>query len=50
MMFAYAERLELIAKNPMHKVDGPRKERKPVEAMNKEQATKFFQLLADCPP
>ena len=49
MMFAYAERLELISKNPMHKVDAPRKERKPVEAMNKEQAAKFFQMLADCP-
>ena len=33
----------------MNKVDAPRKERKPVDAMNKEQAAKFFQLLADCP-
>lgn len=49
MMFAYAERLELISKNPMSKVDAPRRERKPVEAMNKEQAAKFFQLLDACP-
>ena len=49
MIFAYAERLEMIAKNPMNKVDAPRKERKPVDAMNKEQAAQFFQLLSDCP-
>lgn len=49
MIFSYAERLEMIAKNPMEKVDAPRKERKPVDAMNKEQAAQFFEMLADCP-
>ena len=49
MIFSYAERLEMIAKNPMKKVDAPRKERKPVDAMNKEQAAQFFQLLSNCP-
>ena len=49
MIFSYAKRLEIIAKNPMNKVDAPRKERVPVEALNKEQATQFFSLLSDCP-
>ena len=49
MIFSYAERLEMIEKNPMDKVDAPRKDRKPVDAMNKEQAAQFFEMLADCP-
>ena len=49
MIFSYAEKLELIAKNPMKKVDAPRKERKPVEALSKEEAIRFFKALHTCP-
>ena len=49
MIFSYAEKLELIAKNPMKKVDAPRKERKPVEALSKEEAVRFFKALHTCP-
>ena len=49
MIFSYAEKLELIAKNPMKKVDAPRKERKPVEALSKEEAVQFFKALHTCP-
>ena len=45
MIFSYAEKLELIVKNPMKKVDAPRKERKPVEALSKEDAVQFFKAL-----
>ena len=49
MIFSYAEKLELIVKNPMKKVDAPRKERKPVEALSKEEAVQFFKALHTCP-
>lgn len=49
MIFSYAEKLELIAKNPMKKVDAPRKERKPVEALSKEETIRFFKALHTCP-
>lgn len=48
-IFSYAEKQEMITKNPMHKVDPPKKERKPVDALTQEQAARFFQLLPDCP-
>lgn len=48
-MFSYAEKQEMITKNPMHKVDPPKKERKPVDALTQEQAARFFRLLPDCP-
>ncbi len=48
-IFAYAEKQEMIAKNPMHKVDAPKKEKKPVDALTQEQATRFFSLLSACP-
>ncbi len=49
MIFAYAEQLELIIRNPMSKVTAPRKERKPVDALSKEQAIQFFHALSACP-
>ncbi len=48
-IFGYAENQEMIAKNPMQKVDAPKKEKKPIDALTQEQAERFFSLLPDCP-
>lgn len=48
-IFSYAERQELISKNPMEKVDPPKKDKKPVDALTQEEAKRFFQLLSKCP-
>lgn len=44
-IFNYAEKQDLIAKNPMSRVDAPKKVKKPIDAMTPEQAQQFFQLL-----
>lgn len=49
LIFSYAEKQEIIAKNPMHKVDAPKKEKKPVDALSKEQAQHFFSVLPQEP-
>lgn len=49
LIFGYAEQQEMIAQNPMRKVSAPKKEKRPVDAMTKEQAARFFKLLPDCP-
>ena len=49
LIFAYAERLERIEKNPMLRVPAPKKEKKPVDALSQEQARRFFEKIADCP-
>ena len=49
LIFGYAEKQEMIVKNPMRKVDPPKKEKKPIDALTQEQAARFFQLLSDCP-
>lgn len=49
LIFGYAEKQEMIAKNPMKKVDAPKKEKKPVDALTQEQAARFFRLLSSCP-
>lgn len=49
LIFGYAEKQEMIAKNPMHKVDVPKKEKKPVDALTQEQAAKLFPLLSSYP-
>lgn len=49
MIFAYAEKQNIIAKNPMLKVDAPKKDKKPVDALTQEQAQRFFRALADSP-
>ena len=49
LIFGYAEKQEMIAKNPMKKVDAPKKEKKPVDALTQEQAAQFFRLLSTCP-
>lgn len=48
-IFGYAEKQEMIAKNPMQKVDAPKKEKKPVDALTKEQAARLFSVLSACP-
>lgn len=49
LIFGYAEKRELISKNPMSKVDAPKKKRKAVDAMTQEQAKAFFKAIEDCP-
>lgn len=49
LIFGYAEKQEMIVKNPMDKVDAPKREKKPVDALTQEQAARFFRLLSDCP-
>lgn len=49
LIFAYAEKQEMIAKNPMHRVDAPKKVKKPVDALTEEQASQFFKLLPSLP-
>ena len=49
LIFGYAERQEMIAKNPMQRVDPPKKEKKPVDALTQEQAAKLFPLLSSYP-
>lgn len=48
-IFKYADKLEMLVKNPMDKVEAPKKGKKPVEAMTEEQAKQFFTLIQDCP-
>ena len=44
-IFNYAEKQDFISKNPMNKVDAPKKVKKPVDALTPEQAKIFFSLL-----
>lgn len=48
VIFEYAEKQEMIAKNPIEKVDTPKKDKKPVDAFTQEQTARFFQLLPSC--
>lgn len=49
LIFGYAEKRELISKNPMSKVDAPKKKRKAVDSMTQEQAKAFFKAIENCP-
>ena len=49
LIFSYAERQELISRNPMDRVTAPKKEKRPVDAFTKEQAAEFFKILQNCP-
>lgn len=49
MIFAYADKQGLLVANPMLRVDAPKKDKKPVDALTVEQATQFFRALADEP-
>ena len=48
LIFEYAERLELIERNPMARVPAPKKDRKTVEAFTQEQAKEFIRLASGC--
>ena len=47
-IFGYAEKNDLIVKNPMNRVDAPKMVKKPVDALTPEQAKAFFNRLSDC--
>lgn len=49
LIFDFAENQEMIAKNPMRKVDAPKKPKKPVDALTEAQAAQFFKLLPTLP-
>ena len=49
MIFAYADKQGLLVTNPMLRVDAPKKDKKPVDALTEEQAAQFFRALADEP-
>ena len=49
MIFAYAQKQEIILKKPMDKVDPPKLAKKQVDALSPETAKNFFSALNDCP-
>jgi len=49
LIFAYAEKQEIIGQNPMRKIAAPKKLKKPVDALTQEQAAIFFSLLPALP-
>ena len=46
--FNYAEKNDLIMKNPMRKVDSPKVAKKKVDALTQEETVIFFSALEDC--
>ena len=48
ILFNYAEKQEVIEKNPIKKVDPPRMTKRPVDALTQEQAKVFFKALSKC--
>lgn len=49
MIFNFAEKQELILKNPMDNVDKPRLPKRKVDALSQEEAQEFFKALSNCP-
>jgi len=47
-IFNYAEKQEVILKNPIKKVDPPKLTKRPVDALTQKQAQIFFQALGGC--
>lgn len=47
-IFGYAEKNDLIVKNPMNCVDAPKMVKKPVDPLATEQIKAFFNRLSDC--
>lgn len=50
IIFNYAEKQEFITKNPIKKVDVPRLNKRPVDALTQEQAHIFFRELKKAQP
>jgi len=48
ILFNYAEKQEVIEKNPIKKVDPPRMTKRPVDALTQDQAKVFFKALSEC--
>lgn len=48
LIFGYAEKQDIIEKNPMKKVDSPKVSKKTVDALTEEEAAKFFTALDRC--
>lgn len=48
MIFGYAEKQDIIIKNPMRKVAPPKVEKKSVDALSPEDAERFFIALREC--
>ena len=48
MIFGFAEKQEVIQKNPMKRVDPPKVSRKEVDALTEEEARRFFLALGNC--
>ena len=49
LIFSFAEEQEMISKNPMRRVEAPKKQKKPVDALTQEQAAQLFKLLPSLP-
>lgn len=47
-IFNYAEKQEVIQKNPIKKVDPPKLTKRPVDALSQKQAQIFFRALSGC--
>lgn len=48
MIFRYAEKQEVIQKNPMKRVDPPKVSKKDVDALTEDEARRFFLALGNC--
>lgn len=49
LIFADAQKRDLIDKNPMDKVDAPKLQKHPVDAFTEREAQYFFSVLGECP-
>lgn len=49
LIFADAQKRDLIDKNPMDKVDAPKLQKHPVDAFTEREAQRFFETLGECP-
>lgn len=48
LIFNFAEKQDMIEKNPMKKVDAPKVSRKAVDALTEQEAARFFTALGGC--
>lgn len=48
LIFGYAEKQDLIEKNPMKKVNPPKVSKKSVDALTEDEAVRFFNALLAC--
>ena len=49
IMFGFAEKYDLVERNPMRKIDSPKREQKPVDFLTPEKAKEFICALNDEP-